>query len=86
MTVRVLAASGLGLVLAVGNCGGDPPSTEGRVAVVGVDGVCVATDGGDLCFDPAEVDGTNGLVVDGCVSVLRKLESGRPYEVQPREC
>lgn len=87
MPARLMASSGLVLVLAVGNCGGgEPPATEGRVSSVTDDEVCVATDGDDLCFDPAEVDGADGLAVDTCVSVLRKLESGRPYEVEDVPC
>lgn len=86
MPARLMTASSLVLVLAVGNCGGEPPATEGRVSSVADDQVCVATDGEDLCFDPTEVDGADGLAVDTCVSVLRKLESGRPYEVEDIPC
>lgn len=73
-------------VLAVGNCGGEPPATAGRVRSVTPDEVCVVADDVDLCFDPADVPGANEVVVDQCVTVRRAFESGRALAVADRPC
>lgn len=86
MSARLMSVAPVALVLAVGNCGG-PVTADARVTSVGADEACVVTDGDEtLCFDPAEVDGAASLTVDDCVTVKRKLESGRPYEVEGQPC
>lgn len=86
MSARLMSVVPMALVLAVGNCGG-PVTADARVASVEADETCVVTDADEtLCFDPAEVDGAESLSVDDCVAVRRKLESGRPYEVEEQPC
>lgn len=86
MSARLMSVAPVALVLAVGNCGG-PVTADARVTSVEADETCVLTDGDEtLCFDPTDVDGAVSLSVDDCVEVRRKLESGRPYEVEEQPC
>lgn len=86
MSTRRVSAVPVAVVLAVGNCGG-PITTDARVTSVEVDETCVRTDADEtLCFAPAEVDGAASLSVGDCVVVSRKLESGRPHEIEGQPC
>lgn|GEM_PF-3777791 len=58
-----------------------PVQTEGTVSRVGSSRVCVETANDDVCFDPAEVNGSDDLEVGACVILVRQAESGRVKEV-----
>lgn len=86
VSTRLASVVPVAVVLAAGYCGG-PTTTDARVVSVEAEETCVVTDADEtLCFAPGEVDGAASVSVDDCVAVRRKLESGRPYEVEPRPC